>query len=176
MVVAVRISAKDFNDDKLQEELAQASLPIQGITWAGFIRSGERLHTPFPEASRVVGTSSSDGDDVALRGGLRFSIPSPLTPTEDTSLDSVLAAHNSATLAAEQVRQNQDNTDLDTLLATDRPSPHCDRLAGIFEGCHDGLAERMGRLSQAPRLFGASTNLLHDLFTSLGQHGLELVL
>ena len=30
--------------------------------------------------------------------------------------------------------------------------PHRDRLAGIFEDLQDGLAERMGRLSQAPRL------------------------
>jgi hypothetical protein len=48
MAVTVRISVKDFNDDKLQEELAQASLPIQGITWAGFIRSGERLLYALP--------------------------------------------------------------------------------------------------------------------------------
>jgi hypothetical protein len=54
MDVAVRISVKDFNVEKLQEELAQASLPIHGITWAGFIRSGERLYTPFPEASLLV--------------------------------------------------------------------------------------------------------------------------
>jgi hypothetical protein len=117
MAVAVRISVKDFNNAKLQEELA--SLPIQGITWAGFIRSGELLHAPFPEASRVVGTSSSDGDDVALRGELRFFSPSALTAQQNTALDSVLQAHNSATLTDEQVRTNQDTTDLDALLATD---------------------------------------------------------
>jgi hypothetical protein len=80
------------------------------------------LHTPFPEASRVVGTSSSDGDDVALRGELRFFSPSPLTAPQNTSLDSVLTTHNSATLTAEQVRQDQDTNDLDALLATDRPA------------------------------------------------------
>jgi hypothetical protein len=120
MATTVRVFVKDFNDDKLQEDLV--SLPIQGITWVGFIRSGERLHTPFPEASRVVGRSSADGDDIALRGELRFISPEPLTAPQNTSLDAILAAHNSATLTAEQVRQNQDNTDLDALLATDRPA------------------------------------------------------
>jgi hypothetical protein len=119
MSVTTRISVKDFNVAKFQEELASASLPIQGITWAGFIRSGELLYTPFPEDSRVIGTSSSDGDDVALRGELRFFSPSALTSLENTSLDSVLATHNSATLTDEQIRTNQDTTDLNALLAND---------------------------------------------------------
>jgi hypothetical protein len=108
MAITIRVVIKDFNNDKLQEELAEASLPIQGIIWAGFIRSGERLHTPFSEDSRVVGTSSSDGDDVALRGEMRFFSPSALTALQNTTLDSVLQAHNSATLTAEQTRLNQD--------------------------------------------------------------------
>jgi hypothetical protein len=89
------------------------------ISWAGFISSGELLHTPFPEESRVVGTSSIDGDDVALRGEWRFFSPSALTAQQNTILDSVLQAHNSATLTEEQVRQGQDTTDLNALLATD---------------------------------------------------------
>jgi hypothetical protein len=117
MAITVRVSVKDFNADKLQEELT--SLPIQGITWAGFIRSGERLHTPFPEDSRVIGTSSRDGDDVALRGELRFFSPSSLTATQNTSLDSVLTTHNSATPTSEQTRQDQDIAELNALLATD---------------------------------------------------------
>jgi hypothetical protein len=120
MALSIRTSVKDFNDDKLQEEPAQASLPIQGITWAGFINSGERLHTPFPEASRVVGTSSSDGDDVALRGELRFFTASALTAQQNTTLDSVLQAHNSATLTTEQGRQAQDTSEMDQLFTVDR--------------------------------------------------------
>jgi hypothetical protein len=117
VAITVRVSIKDFNADKLQEELT--SLPIQGITWAGFIRSGERMYTPFPEDSRVIGTSSIDGDDVALRGELRFFSPSSLTAPQNTSLDAVLQAHNSAIPTSEQTRQDQDTAELNALLATD---------------------------------------------------------
>jgi hypothetical protein len=74
---------------------------------------------PFQKIAAFIGTSSADGDDVALRGELRFFSPSALTAQQNTDLDSVLQAHNSATLTDEQVRTNQDTTDLNALLATD---------------------------------------------------------
>jgi hypothetical protein len=118
MAVTVKISVKDFNSNKLQEELA--ALPLTGISWAGFIRLDDRRHTPFPEASRVVGRSSSTGDDVALRGELRFISSSSLTAPQNASLDSILSSHNSATLSAEQVREDQDESDMEALFASDR--------------------------------------------------------
>jgi hypothetical protein len=85
-----------------------------------FVPLDARRCTPFPESSRVVGRSSSSGDDVAARGELRFLSPDALTAPQNTSLDSVLAAHNSATLTAEQQRQDQDDADMESLLASDR--------------------------------------------------------
>jgi hypothetical protein len=35
VAITVKVSVKDFNLDKLQEEVTAASLPINGISWAG---------------------------------------------------------------------------------------------------------------------------------------------
>jgi hypothetical protein len=117
--MAITVSVKDFNVDKLREELA--SLLFRGLHGLGLFVQVNVCIRHSPKDSRVVGTSSSDGDDVALRGELRFFSPSTLTDPQNTSLGSVLADHNSVTPTAEQVRQDQDTNDLDALLATDRP-------------------------------------------------------
>jgi hypothetical protein len=75
MDVAVRISVKDFNVDELQEELA--SLPIHGITWAGFI--GNR---PAMDISR--GTTKNTEEPMSRR----HSFPTTLASTIALSLAS----------------------------------------------------------------------------------------
>ena len=117
-MIVIKIAAKTFNGSLLLQELTGA-LPLNSLSWAGFQRQSNRRYEPFAEVSRVVGRSSVAGDDVALRGELRLSMSRSLTATEDTTLDSLLTAHNATQLNAEQTRQDQDETDLDSLIVTE---------------------------------------------------------
>ena len=104
-----------INPDRLREEWVAAGLGplLPSVTIAGFTRLSPRRYEPFTER-RVVGVSVVDGtrvEDFADPGELRFALAQPLTPSEDASLDAVLAAHNPAVLSAEQVRQDQDDAD-----------------------------------------------------------------
>jgi len=123
MATVVKISIKNFNADRLREELAAAGAAalLTGIGWAGFNLTG-RIYAPAA-ARREVGRSSVNGNtvvDFADPGELRFYTTRDLTTPEDTALTNVLTAHNSALLSAEQVRQDQDEADLDAILATER--------------------------------------------------------
>lgn len=124
MAAVVKIALNDFNPDRLGEELVAAGLMplITSLGWAGFERVTPRRYTPAA-ARRVVGMSSVNGvrtEDLADPGELRFGLTRDVTPTEAATLDGVLSAHDAALLSAEQVRQDKDEADLDTLLATER--------------------------------------------------------
>lgn len=112
-MIIQKISIKDFNVSLLHEQLA--GLPVLNLSWAGFNRLDDLRRTPFPEESRIVGYSSGSGNDVALRGEIRFNISQALTPAEDTNLNGILAAHNATQLTLEQQRQVQDGNDLDQI-------------------------------------------------------------
>jgi len=124
MPIIVKISVKDFNPDKLREELAAsgAGSILVGLSWAGFNRISERRYTPKP-AREMVGSSINNGvriEDFADPGELRFTITRDLTQPEDDALVTLLSNHNFTTLSAEQVRQDQDEADLTAILATER--------------------------------------------------------
>jgi hypothetical protein len=106
------IAIKTINAAKLLEELL-AVAPVQSVTWAGFTATTPRLYDPFPEATRIVGRSSTTGDDIAQRGELR--INGTFTAPQQTAITSAVTAHVSTLLTAEQTRQDQDGSDLDTI-------------------------------------------------------------
>ena len=117
MALIVKTVLKPLNADQLMAELA--ALPIAGVTWAGFDKVDDRRYGPMA-AAREIGHSVSNGvrvSDTANPGELRITTSRDLTAPETTSLDSILAAHNAATLSAEQQRQDQDTTDLSQLLS-----------------------------------------------------------
>jgi len=123
MATVTKIAIKNFNPDRLREELAAAGAGalLTGIGWAGFTGAG-RLYTPAG-VTREIGRSVVNGVtvvDTAVNGELRFYTTRDLTGPEDTALTNVLTAHNSLLLSAEQVRQDQDEADLDAILATER--------------------------------------------------------
>lgn len=123
MPTLVKTASKDFNPDRLREELEAAGLAavVTSMGWAGFVKAAPRLYTPAA-TRRVVATSVSNGErteDVADPGELRFFTTRDLTGAEDASLTTVLTAHVATQRSAEQVRQDQDEADLDALLATE---------------------------------------------------------
>jgi len=119
MALLLRTLLKDFNPDRLSDEVATAGLPSLSFSMRGFEQRGARLYTPAV-ARRRVGYSSSTGDDFADPGELHIAPSRDLTVPETITLDATLTAHNAALLSAEQVRQDQDETDFAALLATER--------------------------------------------------------
>jgi hypothetical protein len=124
MAVVIIVKSKNFNPDRLREELETAGLValLTGISWAGFERATPRSYVPAA-ARRIVGRYVSNGVttiDEADPGELRFSTTRDLSPAEATTLSGAVDAHDAARLSAEQGRQDQDETDLDALLATER--------------------------------------------------------
>ena len=119
MALLTRTLLKDFNSDRLREEVETAGLPSLSFSMRGFEQIGARLYTPAA-VRRRVGYSSSTGDDFADPGELHIAPPRDLTVPETVTLDATLTAHNAALLSTEQARQDQDETDVATLLATER--------------------------------------------------------
>jgi hypothetical protein len=124
MPIVIKISVKDFNPDRLREQLAAAGAGaiLDSLGWAGFDRVSDRRYTPKP-ARTLIGVSVSNGqriEDFADPGELRFTFSRDLTPGENDQLDTLLANHDHTQLSAEQVRQDQDEADLDSIIATER--------------------------------------------------------
>jgi len=123
MATVVKISVKNFNSDKLREELeaSGAGAILISIGWPGFDQVG-RIRLPIA-ARRETGRSVVNGStvlDFADPGEIRFHTTRDLTGPEDTALMNALTAHNALLLSAEQVRQDQDEADLDAIIATER--------------------------------------------------------
>jgi hypothetical protein len=114
MATLLKIFVKNFNPDRLREEMPAGTAGVlTGLGWAGFDRSSSRLYVPKSERS-IIGRSFSNGAtvvDFADPGELRFSTSRDLTVLEDAALDVVLTAHVATNLSAEQVREDQDETD-----------------------------------------------------------------
>jgi hypothetical protein len=82
---------ESLNPDRLREELA--SLPINGMGWAGFDRVSDREMAPFPEATWVIGVRSG-----LLAEGLEQPVGVvPRDPGERGELDGVDALPGAAT-------------------------------------------------------------------------------
>ena len=121
MTLVTKTSVKNFNGSLLMEQVS-AILAPSSLGWAGFHRLNERVYEPNA-AAQEVGRTSVNGQttiDTAQPGELRFTFSRDLTAQEDSDLVTLLAAHNSATLTAEQTRQDQDASDLPTLIDTER--------------------------------------------------------
>jgi hypothetical protein len=116
MAVVVKFVLKDLNHTKLIEE-AQAlafSSVFQKVDWYGFSRKSDRIMTPNTETVKVGEVNSVS--DFAQPGELRIHTSRDLTLAEDAALVAVLTAHNSATVTAEQTRQDQDDADIVALI------------------------------------------------------------
>lgn len=116
MAIIVKIALKNLNQTKLGEEIAALAFGsvFTRVDWYGFHRLNARVLEPNA-ATQKVGESGGVSD-FADPGELRFHTTRDLTTQEQADLDAVLAAHNDATLTAEQVREDQDEADLDTLI------------------------------------------------------------
>lgn len=115
-MLIVKTALKNFNAAKLVEELQALSFggEVIRIDWYGFTKLDARRFTPAAARQKV---GEADGiADFADPGELRFHTTRDLMPVEDTQLDSILSAHDSIILTAEQIRQDQDENDLTTLI------------------------------------------------------------
>ncbi len=131
MVIDVRTVIKSFNRDLLLQELVATTLPF--VMWpdtsivkmelSGFeISPSNRFIriVPSPLAPVFV-TSKRNPDktytkDFADPGEIRFQFTTDLTVAEGETLDSLLFAHDSTQITAEQQRLGQDETDVDSLI------------------------------------------------------------
>lgn len=125
MPIITKTAVKNFNGDLLSEQVA-ALLTVAvfsgQVKWAGFHRLTDRVYEPNAGVQEI-GRHSANGQttiDTAQPGELRFTCSRDLTSQEDTDLDAILTAHNSANLTAEQTRQDQDEADLESLIETER--------------------------------------------------------
>jgi len=114
----IKVHLKDFNASKLSEELS--GIPVR-VSFAGFVPS-------LPGSDRLIFTPASQRREVERRfdgkgltvveadpGEMYFDSDRELTAEEIVQLDAILSSHDSANLTAEQVRQDQDRTDLEEL-------------------------------------------------------------
>jgi hypothetical protein len=91
----------------------------------------DREYAPRTERTLIVATSvngirteeycgPAGAGDTYEFGEIVFGTTRDLTAPEQTTFDLALTAHDHTVLSAEQVRQDQDAADLDTLVATER--------------------------------------------------------
>lgn len=114
----VRTTLKDYNRDLLNEELVASALPFESVFLAGFVRLGSFRGTPAPGPRTIFEDKVNNILDEAQPGEIRFVFTTALTGPQGTALDLLLVTHDSLQHTAEQDRENQDQTDLDTLEAT----------------------------------------------------------
>ena len=114
MIAEIRTLQKNFNRDLLREELS--GLQLETLQLAGFKRKGRFEGQPSTAPRRVSRVRQPDGtyiEDFAQPGELRFIF----TVAPGAALDLILAAHDATQRTTEQTRIDQDETDLDVLLA-----------------------------------------------------------
>ncbi|KKM85933.1 hypothetical protein LCGC14_1283980 [marine sediment metagenome] len=113
MHTLVKIVNKDLNLQLLLEEIDAAGLNRSGILLAGFVSRDDRTQLYTPNATRKVIGSRTVKDGVAETfadpGELVFSFDQALTPTEDTTLDAVLAAHDATKRTTLQLARTADD-------------------------------------------------------------------
>ncbi len=107
MVVIIKFVVKDFNPDRLDNELEDQSLRPDGMKWAGFDRINNRLAEPFTER-RVISTSTGQPDQFGEPGELHFRYPIALTSGQEANLDQLLADHDATLLSRSQTNNKTD--------------------------------------------------------------------
>lgn len=98
----IKFYVKDFNPDRLHEELIVAGIEPTGMRWSGFDHINSRLMEPFT-ATRVISTATGQPDVTADPGEFLFRYSSD----PGSSLDTVLTAHLATNLSTNQ--QNEDS-------------------------------------------------------------------
>ncbi len=127
MASDIRIVLKNFNRDLLIEELAASALPFITANLYGFERLNRFVGAPASAPRLISGDGNNPANnDFAQPGEIRFEFTTALTIPEGTALDNLLTAHDSTQRTNEQQRQNQDQTDVDTLIAN---FPNFDRFS-----------------------------------------------
>ena len=94
------IHDKNFNQEKLHEEMDAAGLAGGSLYWAGF----------DPISRRVYGPSTIHGHPA---GKLRFSYDPALTPQREQALNDILVAHDGTQLS--KFQQHKDTDELHRL-------------------------------------------------------------
>ena len=119
-----RTVRKNFNRDLLREELTASALPFElrpdgdiEMELSGFVRRNQFEFNPSPNPRQISRDGKAGTVDLADPGELRFVFTAALTRPEGVVLDGLLAAHDATQRTAEQLRQEQDVTDLDALIA-----------------------------------------------------------
>ncbi len=109
MTTYVKISTTNINKDRLTEDLINAGLPLPSILYAGF-DSGSRIYTRFTETREIASVTDGTGTTIftAEPGELRLTYKPSLSTAQQTTLDSVIAAHDPLTLSLEQGREDKD--------------------------------------------------------------------
>ncbi len=115
MADETRTVLKDFNRDLLIEELLASIVPFETLDMAGFVRQGQFIATPAPGPRVIAEDRVANTQDIAQPGEIRFVVTSVLSGVEAAALDAALSSHVSTVRTAEQSREEQDNTDLNTL-------------------------------------------------------------
>ena len=132
MAEVIKTVVKDFNPALLEEELNATVVPTRDTFYAGFVRSSADPNVATPQARTVSEDRIAGTKDEAAEGEIRFTFRNPLTGPQDTALDAALAAHVATTKTAEQLRVEQDATDLDQLI-TDLPNISSMTLAQLLD-------------------------------------------
>ncbi len=100
MATLIKSAVKDFNPDRLKDELEVASILPEGVLWAGFERINNRLLQPAEQISKATGQP----DVVYPPGELHFDYPTD----PGAALDTILAAHDATLLSRSQTNADRD--------------------------------------------------------------------
>jgi len=120
MVSDTRTVLKNFNRDRLTEQLTSSALPFIQVHLAGFEKINQFVRAPATEPRLILRRRLRDGsyfEDFAQPGEVRFEFTIALTSAEAAALDALLSAHDATQRTADQQRIEQDDTDWNTLVA-----------------------------------------------------------
>jgi len=105
MAALVKNVVKDFNQERLHEEMAAQGLTGGGLLWAGFERLNRRVYTP----------SNAHGH---TPGDMHFKYDPELTAPQETTLDAILAAHDHTQVSKFQGHRDTDEQDRQDFVQT----------------------------------------------------------
>lgn len=149
MPTITEFHVKNFNPEKLDEELVSGLGVgrIYGKNWFGFHRLSKRILEPN-SATEQYGTMADGTQLFADPGELHIHVPEDFSAAEETTLSSILTAHDFSLLTAEQQRQDVDVADWQALRNNyadyrDGNLNPANRL--IYEGKMARLLLRIGR-------------------------------
>jgi len=105
MARLIKNVVKNFNQERLHEEMLAQNLVGGGLLWAGFERLNRRVYSP----SNVHGHTPGD---------LHFKYEPELTPGQEATLDGILAAHDATQRSTFQRHKDTDEQDRQDFIDT----------------------------------------------------------